>query len=145
MAFHETAQEHFDKLSRVYERLENEIHKDDLDDFFKTAYHLLENIKKDPKATTAQKAAAKTLYNEPEMELCRELTNKSKNYTLDKFHHPHPKIKDATTQQGFGVGRFGRGGFGTGEQLVTLNLNDGRKLDAYDLMAAIYAKYKAIF
>ncbi|MFN3076665.1 MAG: hypothetical protein ABT940_07285 [Alphaproteobacteria bacterium] len=141
MVLHTTAQEHFAKLTRVNDRLAKEVHKDDLDDFFKTAYHLIEITEKDPSVSAAQKAQATALRNDPDIKLCQEITNQQKHYTVKK----NAQIKDASVSQGWGVGRFDAGGWGVGEQSVTLNLADGTSRDARSLVSAIYAIVQAIF
>jgi hypothetical protein len=145
MPFHTTAAEHFEKLKRVHARLDGEVHKDDLDDFFKTAYHLIENIEKCSNTTVEQKLTAKALRSDPEMELCREICNLQKHYTLRPKSHPSPAIANADIQQGFGIGRFGKGGFGVGEQSVWLNFNDGTQRDAHVLAGSIFGKFARVF
>jgi hypothetical protein len=145
MPLHATASEHFEKLIRVRRRLDEEVHRDDLDDFFKTAYHLIEIIEKCGETTATQKAQAKALRRDPDMELCREITNRQKHYTLLPRSHPNPAIASATVRQGFGVGRFGKGGYGVGEQSISLNFKDGTQRDALDLANTIFGKFAQIF
>jgi hypothetical protein len=145
MLFHTSAAEHFSKLKRVCERLDAEVHKDDLDDFFKTAYHLIEITEKCSTTTPAQKAQATALRRDPEMELCREIANRQKHYTLSPLSHPSPAIADATIRQGYGMGRFGKGGYGLGEQSVILNFTDGTQREARDLANSIFGKFARVF
>ena len=49
------------------------------------------------------------------------------------------------TWEGFGVGRFGKGGYGIGEQSINLYLSDGTKTDALSLVERIFAKWTEIF
>jgi hypothetical protein len=143
--FHTTAAAHFDKLKRVRSRFDAEVHKDDLDDFFKTAYHLIEITEKCSTTSAAHKAEAAALRCDPEMELCREIVNRQKHYTLLPRSHPSPAITNATVRQGYGVGRYGAGGYGVGEQSVTLNFTDGTQRDARDLANSIFGKFARIF
>jgi hypothetical protein len=145
MPFHTTASEHFNKLKRVYGQLDAEVHKDDLDDFFKTAYHLIEITEKCSTTTATQKAQASALRRDLDMELSREIANRQKHYTLSPRSHPSPAIASATVAQGFGVGRFGAGAYGVGEQSVVLNFIDGTQRDARDLANAIFQKFANIF
>ena len=145
MPFHPTAAEHFAKLKRVRGRLDAEVHKDDLDDFFKTAYHLTEITEKCSTTTPAQKVQASALRRDPEIELCREIANRQKHFTLSPRSHPSPVIADATIKQGYGMGRFGKGGYGVGEQSVTLNFTDGTQRNARDLCSSIFEKFARIF
>jgi hypothetical protein len=145
MPFHTTAAEHYAKLKRVRGRLDAEVHRDDLDDFFKTAYHLIEITEKCSTTTSAQKAQASALCGDPEIELCREIANRQKHFTLSPLSHPSPAITDAMIRQGYGMGRFGKGGYGVGEQSVRLNFTDGTQRDARDLASSIFGKFARIF
>src|SRR5688500_18531056 len=127
MVFHNSAADHFGKLNRLANRIEKAVHKDDLDDYLKSAYHLLEIVEKDPNTSSCQKAQAKALRSDPEFQLCREITNRQKHFVLNAKQHPNPRVKDATIEQGFGVGRYGAGAYEVGEQSVTINLNDGTR------------------
>ena len=142
---HKTAAEHFDKLKKVAARIENEVHKDDLDDFFKTAYHLLEITREDPTATPAQKAGADALRRHAEFAICRDICNGQKHFRLDPKRNPNPVVADAKTEEGYGVGRFGAGGYGVGEQSVTVELSDGTTRNALDLVRAVMAKWIGVF
>lgn len=48
MPLHKNAIEHFEKINRVYAKLDKVWHRDDFDDFFKSAYHILEITERDP-------------------------------------------------------------------------------------------------
>lgn len=114
-------------------------------DFFKTAYHLIENIEKCAATTATQKAHAKALRNDPEIELCREIVNRQKHYTLLPRSHPSPAIASATVKQGYGVGRYGAGAYGVGEQSVILQFTDGTQREARDLANSIFGKLARVF
>ena len=79
------------------------------------------------------------------MQICRDICNGQKHFTLDPRRNPNPKVSSATTREGYGVGGHGKGGYGIGEQSVTINLSDGTQRDALDLVHAIAAKWAAIF
>jgi hypothetical protein len=147
LPFHTTATEHFEKLQRVAKRLQNEaVHVDALDDFFKTAYHLIENIEKDPATSAAQKAQATALRSDPDIKLCREITNRQKHVTLKATSHPDPKIQgNATIQQGWGVGRWGVGAWSEGEPSVSLTFTDGTTCNVLDLVHAVVGKITPLF
>jgi hypothetical protein len=145
MALHNTAAEHYQKLRRLHQRLQAEVHRDDLDDFFKTAYHLIEIIEKDPKTDGVQKTMATALEFDADLKLCGEITNRQKHYTLNPRHHPDPQVQGASIQEGYDVGRYGAGDYDAGEQSVVLNLADGTSRDALDLVNAVMAKFASIF
>jgi hypothetical protein len=56
-----------------------------------------------------------------------------------------PISKDAATESGFGVGRFGVGGFGEGEQEITITLNDGTVMNALDFVQDVLGVWKRFF
>jgi len=145
MPLRTTAVEHFEKLRRVYERLDSCVYRGDLDDFFKTAYHLIENIEKDPATDASQKAAAKALRSDPEVKLCREIANTQKHRDLNHKRHPSPKILKAFISRGYGAGRYGKGDYGVGEEGVTIQLKDGASQDAFDLATSIFRKFELLF
>lgn len=142
---HRSAREHYEKLQRVIARIDQAVHKDDLDDFFKTAFHLIEVTEKDPSTASSQKSAASALKNDSDMRMCRDICNGQKHFTLDPKRNPTPVVASASTRQGYGVGGYGKGGFGVGEQSVTINLSDGTTRDAHDLVRVIAAKWAGIF
>jgi hypothetical protein len=142
---HQSAREHYEKLQRVVGRIDQAVHKDDLDDFFKTAYHLIEITERDPATTPSQKATASALKKDADMRVCRDICNGQKHFTLNPKLNPNPVVASASTRQGYGVGGYGKGGFGVGEQSVTINLSDGTTRDAHDLVRAIATKWAGIF
>src|SRR5580704_1618555 len=122
---HKSAAEHLDKLIRVAALVDREVHKDDLDDFFKTAYHLVEITEKDPTSSPEQKAAATALRRDPDIAISRDICNGQKHFKLDPKRNPNPVVAGAETKGGYGVGRYGAGAYGVGEQSVTITLSDG--------------------
>ncbi len=142
---HSSAEEHFQKLTKVFRRIQDNLHKDDLDDFFKTAYHLIEITNMDENATSSQKSMASALRQDIEMQICRDIANAAKHFRLDPKRNPSPTIERASTCEGFGVGRFGKGAYGIGEQSVTLHLSDGTTTNALILVERIFAKWAEIF
>lgn len=142
---HSSAAEHFKKLRKVFKRVEEALHKDDLDDFFKTAYHLLEITEKDKATTPLQKSAAAALRQDIDFQVCRDIANSEKHFGLDPKRNPTPAIVAAPVLEGYGVGRFGKGGFGVGEQSVSLLLSDGTTQDALGLVRRVFKKWFSVF
>ena len=142
---HKSAAEHHQKLLRVLARIEQAVHRDDLDDFFKTAYHLLEITEADPQATPAQKAAAAALRGDQDLQVCRDIANRQKHFKVDPKRNPAPKAKGAAIHEGYGIGRYGRGAYGAGEQRARIHLSDGTQVDALDLVRSVAAKWAAVF
>jgi hypothetical protein len=48
-------------------------------------------------------------------------------------------------EQGYGVGRYGKGGYGVGEQRITFRLNDGIERDAYEFATSVLEKWEHVF
>lgn len=142
---HKSAAEHLDKLIRVAARVDREVHKDDLDDFFKTAYHLVEITEKDPTSSPEQKAAATALRRDPDIAISRDICNGQKHVKLDPKRNPNPVVAGAETKGGYGVGRYGAGAYGVGEQSVTITLSDGTTRNALDLVRAVTTKWRDAF
>ncbi len=140
-----SAAEHFQKLEKVVGRIKGGLHKDDLDEFFKTAYHLIEVTERDEGTTLIQKSMASALRQDIDIKICRDIANASKHFRLDPKLNPSPTIERASTCEGFGVGRFGKGAYGIGEQSVTLHLSDGTTTNALSLVERIFAKWAEIF
>jgi hypothetical protein len=141
---HTSAAEHFEKLKKVLKRIDEAVHKDDLDDFFKTAYHLIEIIEKDAATTPIQKTGATALRLDVDFRICREIANSSKHFGLDARRNPAPVFKNASTLEGFGVGRYGMSAYGVGEQSISIHLSDGTSIDAQGLVRRIFEKWSAV-
>lgn len=142
---HRSAAEHFDKLRKDLKRVEEALHKDNLDDFFKTAYHLVEIVKRDRATTSLQKARAAELRQDIDFLICRDIANSEKHFGLDPRRNPTPTAKGASTLEGFGVGRYGMNGYGVGEQSISLHLSDGTSIDALGLARRVFEKWSAVF
>ena len=70
-----SAAEHFQKLEKVVGRIKGGLHKDDLDEFFKTAYHLIEVTERDEGTTLIQKSMASALRQDIDIRICRDIAN----------------------------------------------------------------------
>lgn len=76
-----TAQERYDKLERVGDRLLNaNFNQDDVDDFFAVANSLPEFIRHDPNTSAAQRDAAKRLLDDLDWKICHEIANQQKHF-----------------------------------------------------------------
>ena len=142
---HNSAAEHFWKLEKIFGRINGGLHKDDLDDFFKTAYHLIEITEKDEGTSLVQKTMAAALRQDIDMKICRDIANASKHFRLDPKRNPSPTVDCTSTCEGFGAGRFGKSGYGIGEQSVSLHLSDGKSEHALCLVERIFEKWASIF
>lgn len=146
MVLHSGPLEHLRKLRRIVARLgSQEMHVDDLDDFCKTAWHLVELVEKNPDSTRDMKRRASRLRADPDIVLCQYVA------TVEKHAESKPEVaaraglRTVSVRQGWGVGRFGKGAWGVGEQSVTFELEDGTERNAIAFAAAVLRKWEAVF
>lgn len=133
------------KLERDAELLENEaVTGDRFMNFVLTGYAMIDWVKNDPTvpASSKQQAVIQSLYQNKSLKICGDLANSGKHFTLTKRT---PITKDTTTESGYGVGRYGMGGYDEGEEEITLELNDGTKMNALDLVHDVVLTWKTFF
>jgi hypothetical protein len=70
----------------------------------------------------------------PELSICKDIINSNKHMKITYYT---PSTTDATSEQGFGVGRFGKGGFGVGEESINFAMDDGRVFNALYVVQAV--------
>lgn len=135
------------KLHHEHERIEREVTSYDLFNFVVTAYSLIDWVKNDPAVPPAAKRDLSSIRQDKYMRVCRDLANANKHFKLD---YKDPVTSEATSKSGFGVGRFGAGAFGRGEESVTIVLTDETEYDALafarsviDVWDAFVARHKA--
>ena len=83
---HQTSEERYKKLKRVFERLKEDFNRDDLDDFIQTANSLREWIRSD-KALTQDQRAALERFVVPESidwQICNQIANQQKHVGRSK-------------------------------------------------------------
>ncbi len=117
-----TAKELLEKLRRDAALLDEEVTSDRFFDFVVTGYSLIDWVKNDPAVPAAAKAAVPLLYSDPWLKVCGDLATASKHFVLTSRV---PVTIDASSQSGWGAGRFGKGGWGVGEESIVITLNDG--------------------
>jgi hypothetical protein len=93
-------------------------------------------------ASAAAKADATALRNELELQACRDAANTRKHRKPNKYPR---KTSDTDVAQGYGAGRFGKGGFGVGEEQVTIKMIDGSVFDGLDLAHRVFELWDAYF
>jgi hypothetical protein len=130
------------KLVRLGRYLEEEVTWDLFNDFALTAYHLCEWVKNDPSATPGIVSDAKALEATTELQACRDAANTIKHKLITRYK---PKTKDTDVAEGYGVGRYGRGGYGVGEQQVTISMADGPVFDGLLLSREVVQLWQAFF
>jgi hypothetical protein len=131
----------YEKLQRDAKALEEEVNSDRFFNFVVTGYSLIDWVKKDPSVPQRAQTAVNDIRRDPLIKTCRDLANASKHFTLD---YP-PITSSATSEQGFGQGRYGRGGFGLGEESIEVTLTDGSSFDCLELVEGVMNTWKNFF
>jgi hypothetical protein len=76
------------------------------------------------------------------LKACGDLANAAKHFTLDKRV---PITRSASSKRGFGLGRYGVGAFGIGEESIEVQLNDGTNVSALELTQQVLDTWQAFF
>lgn len=131
------------KLERDADLLVNDaVTSDRFLNFVLTGYSMIDWVKNDPTVPAGAKVARISLYSNQALKICGDLANAGKHFSLTTRT---PITKDATTEIGYGVGRYGLGGYGEGEEEIQIELNDGTALNALDLVRDVISEWKTFF
>lgn len=110
--------------------------------FVITGYSVIDWVKNDTSLPAFAKAAVQALYADQLLKVCGDLATASKHFTLSSRK---PVTGAATSHRGFGVGRYGMGGYGVGKEAIDIHLNDGTTLDALLLVRGVLATWRTFF
>ena len=134
----------FAKLQRDVYLLEEEVNTDRFFNFVVTGYSLIDWVKNDPSVPSTAKddPAVASLYKDRWLKTCGDIANASKHFTL-KFGLPI--TKSVTAARGFGLGRYGKGDYGQGEERIIVELNDGATFDCFDLIQGVLSVWNQFF
>jgi len=133
-----------EKLNREHTQLKKEVSRDTLFNFVVTAYHITDWIKNDPSVSTTAKDELRSMYTNTYIAVCRDLANASKHFALDKNYKGLVTAKTSAIS-GYGVGRYGKGGYGVGEESIVVVLNDGQRFDALSLAQGVVDAWNGFF
>lgn len=139
-----SARELLSKLERDAGLLDEEVTSDRFFNFVVTGYSLIDWIRNDPSVPSTAKATPVVdgLYNNVHLKVCGDLATASKHFSMTR----RVSITDsATSDQGFGVGRYGVGGFGVGEGSIEIVLDDGTSFNALDLARDVVQVWQSFF
>jgi hypothetical protein len=131
----------YEKLKRDAKALKEEVNSDRFFNFVVTGYSLIEWVEKDPSVPQTAQTAVKDIRRDQWIKRCRDLANASKHFTLN---YP-PITSSATSEQGLGVGRYGQGGFGLGEESIEVKLTDGSSFDCLELVEGVMKTWNDFF
>jgi len=139
-----TVRDLFEKLKRDSTSLDDEVNSDRMFNFVVTVYSMIDWIKNDPSVPQSAKCDSEVqgLYNDRWLKVCGDLATASKHFSLTKRR---PITSSVTSSQGYGIGRYGKGGYGIGEEAIEINLSDGRTYDALELVEKVLDKWQCFF
>ena len=123
-----------EKLLRDFARLSNEVTGDAFFDFVVTGYSLIDWVKNDPSIHAAAKSDVDILYDDTWLRICGDIATGMKHFTLRKRT---PVTSSVSSSEGFGLGRFGKGDYGVGEQSIVVLLKSGQTYDCSELAEGV--------
>jgi hypothetical protein len=134
----------FAKLQRDADALDEEVTSDRLFNFVVTGYSMIDWVKNDPAVPASAKAAiaVQDLYKDKWLKVCGDLATASKHFKLTRRV---PVTSSATTSQGYGVSRYGKGGYGVGEESIEVQLNDGTTFHCLELVQGVVDSWQTFF
>ena len=135
-----TANDLLEKLKREMVRLEQEVTGDTFFNFLVTAYHITDWIEKDD-SIHMSKEDIDSMYQDRYIAISKDLANASKHFSLNY----DPVTDSAESQQGFGCGRWGKGGWGVGEEQIIIKCTDGSVCNALDFARDVLNSWELFF
>jgi hypothetical protein len=134
-----TPRDLLDKLKRDGCLLDDEVTSDRFFNFVITGYSLIDWVKHEP---TVARSDVDAMYHARWIRICGDIANASKHFTLTTRRPITSKVE---SQQGSGVGRFGKGGFGIGEEGIVIELNDGSSFSCLELVKNVIETWEEFF
>lgn len=134
-----SARELFEKLKRDAALLDAEITTDKFFNFVITGYSIIDWCKAD---ATLAALDLQALYGDYWLKICGDLATASKHFQLTTRQ---PITGSASSEQGYGVGRYGAGGYGVGEESIKIHLNDGTEISCFDFVREVVARWEQVF
>lgn len=135
----QTPRDLFDKLKRDAALLEEEVTSDRLFNFVVTGYSIIDWLKHEP---SAPQAATQAMYQNQWIKICGDLATACKHFELTTRR---PITSDAKSGRGWGRGRWGKGGYGIGEEDILIELNDGSSLPSFELVERVVETWDKFF
>ncbi len=137
-----TPQDILDKVHRDADLLDDEVTSDRLFNFVVTAYSLIDWISESRLASCSQKDAAQSFRESQPLKICGDIANASKHFVLKRRK---PITSSAVSIQGWGCGRYGKGGWGVGEEQIEIVLNDGTRISGQQFVQDVLSVWAAFF
>jgi hypothetical protein len=134
----------FLKLEREATALNEEVTRDRFFNFVVTGYSLIDWIKNDPSVPSSakNKQVIERLYNDRWLKICGDLATACKHFKLSKRKSI---TSSATSEQGFGCGRYDKGLYGIGEEAILVTLNDKTTFECQDIITGVLTTWNSFF
>jgi hypothetical protein len=128
-------------LERDAALLEEEVTGDRFFNFLVTGHHLSDWIRRDTSVESVAKGRLAQAQSHRLMRVCEDLANASKHFV----QRGKDSVRKTESNQGWGFGRFGKGGFDIGEESIEIEVDDGTIIDALALTRSLLAIYAYVF
>jgi hypothetical protein len=136
------ARDLFDKMIRDADALEDTVSGDRAFNFVITAFHLKEWVEQDHSVPQSVKDDLGKISNNKYFQICRDLANASKHMVITRYQ---PSTADASSIQGWNVGRYGKGPYGVGEEGIKITHSDGSVISIIELKDNVVWLWKDFF
>jgi len=130
------------KLRRDASLLEEEVTIDRFFNFVVTGYSMVHWIKNDPSVPQAAKAQYGNLHLDYWLSICGDIANACKHFTLTSTKS---NAQSATSTQGYGQGRYGKGNYSEGEESILVRLDDGTTYICLELAQNVLSTWERFF
>jgi hypothetical protein len=141
----QTARDKLNKCKQEATELEKEVTDDVFIRFACEAWHLCDWVLNDPRSSKAAKKEIRRWKKNPpipELAICQDVAN---GYKHKKITIYRPSTAAMSNDRGYGLGGFGKAGFGIGEQHIALTMDDGKILDAMKIVQGVLALWDDFF
>jgi hypothetical protein len=134
-----------DKLSRCKQQalfMDQEVNHDAFIRFAYYVWYLHDWILFDPRVPKAAKDEVLS-WNKtppcPQLCICKDIINSGIHMITTRYY---PPTADASSQKGFGIGRYG---YGVGKKQITITMKDGRVFDALEVTRTMIEFWEGFF
>ena len=134
----------FAKLQRDADALDEEVTNDRFFNLVITGYSIIDWVKNDPSVPPGAKndISIQDLRGDSWLKACGDLAIASKHFKLTQRI---PVVASTNLGRGFGLGRYGKGGYGVGEASIDVELNDGTKFSCLDFVNGVLCTWSSFF
>jgi hypothetical protein len=136
----QTARDLFDKLQRDVHLLDEEVTSDRMFNLVVTARHLPEWIEKESGIKRLDELRDTDLFK-----TCRDIADASKHFELEEDRAKKTKVDEVSSRRGFGVGRYGKGGYGVGEESISIKIKSQDPVNALEFARRLIDLYTPFF